>query len=137
MFVEIMSSPEGVVMGMTTPAAAPGAELAFLPVLSACCPPAAAAMPDEAAATLAALFKALADPARVKIVSMLLNADEVCACDVATAIGKSAATTSHHLRLLRTAGLVAGDRRGTWIYYRVQPERIAQLREALRLPSPA
>ena len=93
--------------------------------------------PDEAAATLASLFKALADPARVKIMSLLLNADEICACDVATGIGKSAATTSHHLNVLRTAGLVASHRRSTWIYYRVQPERIAQLREALRAPSPA
>ena len=124
-------------MAMTTPAAATRTELAVLPVLSECCPPATAAMPDEAAATLASLFKALADPARVKIMSLLLNTDEVCACDVASGIGKSAATTSHHLNLLRTAGLVAGDRRGTWIYYRVQPERIAQLREALQVPSPA
>ena len=124
-------------MVMTTPAAAPRTELAVLPVLSECCPPATAAMPDDAAATLASLFKALADPSRVKIMSMLLNDDEVCACDVATGIGKSAATTSHHLNLLRTAGLVAGDRRGTWIYYRVQPERIAQLREALQVSSPA
>jgi DNA-binding transcriptional ArsR family regulator len=54
---------------------------------------------------------------------MLLNADEVCACDVATGIGKTAATASHHLKLLREAGLVTGDKRGTWIFYRVVPER--------------
>jgi ArsR family transcriptional regulator len=106
---------------------------AELPVLSACCPPATTAMADQAAATLASLFKALADPARVKIMAMLLTAEEVCACDVAIGIGKSAATTSHHLNLLRTAGLVTSDRRGTWIYYRVLPERIAQLRGALQL----
>ena len=61
-------------MAMTTPAAATRTELAVLPVLSECCPPATAAMPDEAAATLASLFKALDDPARVKIMSLLLNA---------------------------------------------------------------
>jgi ArsR family transcriptional regulator len=103
-----------------------------LPVLGDCCPPATtAAIRDRAATTLASMFKALADPARVKIMSILLNADEVCACDVATGIGKSPATTSHHLNLLRAAGLIAGDRRGTWIYYRVLPERLAQLSDAL------
>ena len=104
-----------------------------VPVLSACCPPPTTALPDEAATSLASLFKALADPARVKIMSMLLNADEICACDVASGIGKSAATTSHHLKLLRAAGLVATDRRGTWIYYRVLPERLAQLSAALQI----
>ena len=64
---------------------------------------------------------------------MLLNAHKVCACDVASGIGKSAATTSHHLKLLRAAGLVATGRRGTWIYYRVLPERLAQLSAALQI----
>lgn len=108
-----------------------------LPVLSACSPRATTALPDEAATSLASLFKALADPARVKIMSMLLNAHEVCACDVASGISKSAATTSHHLKLLRAAGLVATDRRGTWIYYRVLPERLAQLSAALQITPPA
>ncbi|HEX6231696.1 MAG TPA: metalloregulator ArsR/SmtB family transcription factor [Jiangellaceae bacterium] len=90
-------------------------------------------MDDEAAESLAGMFKALADPARVKILSMLLNADEICACDVSAGIGKTAGTTSHHLKLLREAGLIAGDRRGTWIYYRVVPERLAAVRDALAL----
>lgn len=63
----------------------------------------------------------------------LLNADEVCACDFSASIGKTAATTSHHLKLLRDAGLITGDRRGTWIYYRVIPERLAAIRDALTL----
>ena len=67
------------------------------------------------------MFKALADPARVKIMSMLLNADEVCACDFSTG---TSATTSHHLKLLREAGLVTSDKRGTWVYYRAVPERL-------------
>lgn len=103
-----------------------------LPVLTACCAP-TSAMGDESAASLAGMFKALADPARVKILSMLLNADEVCACDVAAGIGKTAGTTSHHLKLLRDAGLITGDRRGTWIYYRVIPERLVAIRDALAL----
>lgn len=121
-----------------TPPTAPITEAALstagrqqLTVLSACCSPAETAVADESAETLATMFKALADPARVKIMSMLLNADEVCACDIATAIGKSQATASHHLGLLRKAGLVTGDKRGTWVYYRAIPERLAAMGEAL------
>ena len=88
-------------------------------------------MGDDDASSLAGMFRALADPARVKVLSMLLNADELCACDLAASIGKSAATTSHHLKLLRDAGLIIGDRRGTWIYYRVVPDRLAAIRDAL------
>jgi ArsR family transcriptional regulator len=101
-----------------------------LPVIAACCTP-AAGVSETAAAELATMFKALADPARVTIVSMLLNADEVCACDVSDGIGKTAATASHHLKILRQAGLVATEKRGTWVYYRVVPERLAALRDAL------
>lgn len=112
---------------MTPPGSAAAGEL---PVLTACCTP-TTSVDDEAAESLAAMFKALADPARVKILSMLLNADEVCACDMSDGIGKTAGTTSHHLKLLRDAGLVTGDRRGTWIYYRLVPERLAAIRDAL------
>ena len=101
-----------------------------LTVLNACCMPEAPAS-DEAAVLLADSFKALADPARVKIMSMLLNADEVCACDIATAIGKSQATASHHLAILRKAGLVTGEKRGTWVYYRALTDRLTSLGAAL------
>lgn len=102
-------------------------------MLSACCSPADPGVGDESAEALASMFKALSDPARVKIMSMLLNAHEVCACDVSSGIGKSAATTSHHLKLLRDAGLVTGERRGTWVYYRAIPERLAAIGDALAL----
>jgi ArsR family transcriptional regulator len=102
----------------------------LLPVVAACCAP-SSAVTDEAAAELAKVFKALADPARVKILSMLLNKDEVCACDFSEGIGKTAATTSHHLRLLREAGLVSTQKRGTWVWYRVVPDRLAAIRDAL------
>jgi ArsR family transcriptional regulator len=101
-----------------------------LTVLDACCTPATPAS-DEAAAVLAGSFKALADPARVKIMSALLNADEVCACDIASVIGKSQATASHHLSILRKAGLITGEKRGTWIYYRAVNDRLAALGAAL------
>jgi ArsR family transcriptional regulator len=102
----------------------------LLPVISACCPP-ASAVSDESATELARVFKALGDPARVRILSMLLNSDEVCACEFSTGIGKTAATTSHHLKQLREAGLVTSQKRGTWVWYRVVPERLAAVRDAL------
>ncbi|NED94794.1 helix-turn-helix transcriptional regulator [Phytoactinopolyspora alkaliphila] len=103
-----------------------------LPILTDCCPPSSAVRDDDAV-SLAAMFKALADPARVKILSMLLNTPEVCACDMAGQIGKTAATASHHLKLLKEAGLISGERRGTWVYYRVVPERLKAIRDALTL----
>jgi len=118
----------------TTSAPAPAAQATSpLTVQSVCPPPATPAVVDRAAESLAMMFKALADPARVKIMSLLLNADEICACDVATGIGKTAATASHHLKLLRDAGLVTGDKRGTWIFYRAVPERLTAIGDALSL----
>ena len=102
-----------------------------LTVLSACCQPTGTAAVDESAQALAETFKALADPARVTILAMLLNAEEVCACDISDGIGKSAATASHHLRILRDTGLVTSEKRGTWVYYRAVPERVAAIAEAL------
>lgn len=119
-------------MSTTTSLPAPSARTP-LTVLAVCCVPADAAVADEAAQQLADMFKALSDPARVKAMSMLLNTDEVCACDIADGIGKSQATASHHLGILRKAGLVAGERRGTWVYYRAVPERLAAIGDALAL----
>ena len=104
-----------------------------LTVLTACCAPAQAAVADENAQALADMFKALADPARVKIMAMLLNAEEVCACDISEGIGKSAATASHHLKILRDAGLATSEKRGTWVYYRAVPGRLAAVVDALSI----
>ena len=113
------------------PTGSPGTEHgAELPVMAACCTP-TTSVSDTAATELARMFKALGDPARVKIMSMLLNADEVCACDFSASIEKTAATTSHHLKLLRDNGLVTTEKRGTWVWYRVVPERLAAIRDAL------
>jgi ArsR family transcriptional regulator len=101
----------------------------LLPVVACCA--SSTAVTDQAATELAKVFKALADPARVKILSMLLNNEEVCACDFSNGIGKAAATTSHHLKLLREAGLVTTEKRGTWVWYRVVPERLTAIRDAL------
>ena len=103
-----------------------------LPVVSAgCCVPGAAPLPAEDAAAVAARFKALADPTRVAIVNRLSAGDEVCVCDLTAAFELSQPTISHHLRILREAGIVDARRRGTWSYYRVVPEAIDGLRAAL------
>ena len=119
-------------MSSTTTLPAPSARTP-LTVLAACCTPVDTAVADDAAQSLATMFKALSDPARVKVMSMLLNADEVCACDIADGIGKTQATASHHLSILRKAGLVTGEKRGTWVYYRAVPERLAAIGDALAL----
>jgi ArsR family transcriptional regulator len=102
-----------------------------LPVICACCVPGADRIEPEAAEALAACFKALADPTRVAIVNRLAGTDEVCVCDLVEEFELSQPTISHHLRLLRQAGLVEAERRGTWAYYRLVPDSIDQLRVAL------
>ena len=96
-----------------------------------CCGPDTPPLPEEARDELAGRFKALADPTRVAIVNRLAAADEVCVCDFTAAFELSQPTISHHLRILREAGLVESSRRGTWAYYRLVPEAIESLRGAL------
>lgn len=103
--------------------------LPLLPTL--CCGPATPPLARDDAEALAARFKALADPARVAIVNRLAAADEVCVCELNAALELAQPTVSHHLRVLREAGLVEATRRGTWAFYRLVPEAIAQLRETL------
>src|SRR5678816_1285600 len=102
-----------------------------LPVLNACCAPGAEPIEPEAAEALAARFKALADPTRVAIVNRLAGAGEVCVCELVDEFELSQPTISHHLRLLRQAGLAEAERRGTWAYYRLVPASIDELRVAL------
>jgi DNA-binding transcriptional ArsR family regulator len=94
-----------------------------------CCSPVAAAPMDEAAALeVAVRLKALADPVRVRLMSMLLTADEVCTCDLAPAVGLTEATVSHHLSVLRKAGLITdGERRGMNVYYRARRDSLGAL----------
>lgn len=104
-----------------------------LPVLDTsapiCCAPVAAAPMDEAAALEVALrLKALADPVRVRLMSLFLAADEVCTCDLAPAVGVTDATVSHHLSVLKKAGLISdGERRGMNVYYRARRESLGAL----------
>ena len=87
---------------------------------------------DRDLAIEAELFKALADPARAAIVATLARAEhEVCVCDFTAGLELHQSTVSHHLRLLRDAGLVTSERRGTWGYYSLAPDARARLGAAL------
>ena len=100
-----------------------------LPIL--CCGPGVEPLDPVASETLAARFRALSDPTRVAIVNRLASTDECCVCDLNAAFELSQPTISHHLKILREAGLVDSTRRGTWAYYRLVPEAIESLRGAL------
>src|SRR5436189_6358582 len=103
-----------------------------LPVLQPmCCVSYAPPLPKRAAAELADRFRALADPTRVAIVNRLSGAEELCVCDLTAAFELSQPTISHHLKILREAGLVESSRRGTWAYYRLVPDAVDSLRGAL------
>ena len=103
-----------------------------LPVLQPiCCESDAPPLPEHAAVELAERFRALADPTRVSIVNRLAGAEELCVCDLTAAFDLSQPTISHHLKVLREAGLVESSRRGTWAYYRLVPSAINALRATL------
>ncbi|MDG6105770.1 winged helix-turn-helix transcriptional regulator [Dactylosporangium aurantiacum] len=108
---------------------------------AACCPPIARhRLPAASAAVLAPAFKALGDPVRLRLLSMIASAPdgEICVCDLTPAFELSGPTISHHLKTLREAGLVDADRRGTWVYYRARPAILAQLAALLTVePSAA
>ena len=95
-----------------------------------CCSPVAAGpLDDDAALDIALRLKALADPVRVKLVSLLFSSDvgEVCSCDLAAAVGLSESTVSHHLSQLRRAGLVESERQGMNVYHRARGDSLTAL----------
>ncbi|MDP8928928.1 MAG: metalloregulator ArsR/SmtB family transcription factor [Actinomycetota bacterium] len=85
---------------------------------------------DEAA-ELARLLGALADPVRLRLFSLVAARGEVCSCELEAPLGKSQPTISHHTRVLAQAGLIAGEKRGRWVWWSIVPERLAMLRRAL------
>ncbi len=91
-----------------------------LPVVECCVPITTRGISDDEATSAADLFKALADPYRVRIVNLLVNSDEaLCVCELTDALGLSQPTTSFHLKKLVGAGLLSRERRGTWAYYSI------------------
>jgi ArsR family transcriptional regulator, arsenate/arsenite/antimonite-responsive transcriptional repressor len=99
-----------------------------------CCAPVTAGRLDETeAAELARVLKALADPVRLRLVSLIADAPtgEVCACDLPALLGRSQPTVSHHLSQLVRAGLIDREQRGKWAWFRLRAERLAAVRAAL------
>jgi ArsR family transcriptional regulator, arsenate/arsenite/antimonite-responsive transcriptional repressor len=102
--------------------------------LAACCSPmTGGVVSDEAAETLARMFKALGDPTRVKLLSLIAAAPdgEACICDMTEPVGLSQPTVSHHMKLLVEAGIATREKRGKWAYYRVDPTVLGSLAIAL------
>jgi ArsR family transcriptional regulator len=87
---------------------------------------------------LAAAFKVIADPARLRLLSLIASKPdgEACVCDLIEPLALSQPTVSHHLKVLHDAGLVRREKRGTWAFYALVPERLDALRDALALPVP-
>ena len=104
----------------------------------ACCPGSAGELlPQAEAADIATLFKALADPTRVRLLRYLAEsgAGTACACHLPDALGITQPTLSFHLRKLHDAGLVDRDKRGRWVHWTVRPQALARVRTFLELPS--
>ncbi|MFL4901839.1 ArsR/SmtB family transcription factor [Streptomyces sp. MMS24-I2-30] len=103
-----------------------------------CCPTLLAApMDEEQAVELARVFRALGDPVRIRLLSMIASRSggEICVCDLTPAFDLSQPTISHHLKLLKQAGLIDSERRGAWVYYRLVPETTDRLAAVLTRPA--
>jgi ArsR family transcriptional regulator len=104
----------------------------------ACSPPLTGEPLDEAAAAgPAQVFKALGDPVRLRLVSLIgaHQGGEVCVCDLTTAFDLTQPTISHHLKVLRQAGIIDSERRGTWVYYRLVPAALERMATLLTAPA--
>ena len=101
--------------------------------IAECCPPLVdEPLAVEQATLLADWYGVLADPTRLRLLSLIAATGEACAaCDLVEPLGVSQPTVSHHLKVLREAGLVESEKRGRWVYYRPVPERLAVLSRAL------
>ncbi|NNE95992.1 MAG: helix-turn-helix transcriptional regulator [Acidimicrobiales bacterium] len=97
-----------------------------------CCVPITTSQLSESEAdTLASLLKALADPVRLRIVSIIANCGEACACDLPAVLGRSQPTVSHHLSLLVSAGILDREQRGKWAWFKLNRDRIGSITAAL------
>ena len=114
-----------------------------LPVIetdSLCCSPLMRQpLTEDQSVDLAHVFKALGDPVRLRLLSLIAShgGGEACVCDLTDAFDLTGPTISHHLKVLREAGIVDGERRGTWVYYRVQPAVLQKLSSVLMTPDQA
>jgi ArsR family transcriptional regulator len=90
-----------------------------------------APLSENEAADLARVLGALADPVRLRLLSLVASQVEICSCDLEAPLGKSQPTVSHHTKVLAEAGLIVGEKRGRWMWWRVAPSRLASVRAAL------
>jgi ArsR family transcriptional regulator len=98
----------------------------------ACCPSILdAPLSPVDADDLARAFAALGDPVRLRLLSLVADAGEVCSCDLLGPLGKAQPTVSHHTKVLADAGLIVGEKRGRWVWWRIVPERVAAVSAAL------
>ena len=86
---------------------------------------------ESDAAELAHVFAALADPVRLRLLSLIAAAGEICSCDLLGPLDRSQPTVSHHTKVLADAGLIAGEKRGRWVWWSIVPARVADVRGAL------
>ncbi len=104
------------------------AAVTALPVISCCAPLATPTLSEDGAEATATIFRALGDPARVRIVNMLVGSDDpVCVCELVPALELSQPTVSHHLKKLTDAGLLEREQRGKWAYYSLSGEALDRL----------
>ncbi|HVB94239.1 MAG TPA: metalloregulator ArsR/SmtB family transcription factor [Acidimicrobiales bacterium] len=97
-----------------------------------CCPSLTdAPLHEEEAIELARVLSALADPGRLRLLSLVASQHEICSCELEAPLGKSQPTVSHHTKVLADAGLLIGEKRGRWMWWRVEPARLAAVRAAL------
>jgi len=99
-----------------------------------CAPVTESSMTPVEAEAAAPLMSALADPIRLRLLSIVASEGEVCSCHLEGPLGKSQPTISHHTRVLAEAGLIVGERRGKWTWWRAVPERLAEMRRLLGGP---
>jgi ArsR family transcriptional regulator len=97
-----------------------------------CCPSVTAAPLSEAdAVDLARVLSALADPVRLRLLSLISEAGEICSCDLTEPLGRSQPTVSHHTKALADVGIITGEKQGRWIWWSIVPERLDAVRDAL------
>ena len=107
------------------------AEIASSATALCCASVVDAPLSEADASELARVLGALADPVRLRLLSLVASQDEICSCDLETPLGRSQPTVSHHTKVLADAGLLVGERRGRWVWWRVEPSRLSAVREAL------
>jgi len=101
--------------------------MALAEPIACCAPLSASSLTDEEAEATAALFRALGDPARVRIVNLLARSGEVCGCELTEGLDLAQPTVSHHLKKLHEAGLLEREQRGKWAYYSLKRDAVATL----------